>query len=321
MVKGKGFRGVLEYCLRQEKGFLLETNMAGGTPRELAQEFGEIRKLRPNLNNAVSHVSISLPPGEHLTDDQWRQVTQDYRENLGFSGSQFIAVRHTDSEHEHMHLVLNRVRHDGTVVSDSNDYRKQEKLMRELEQKYALRQTTSSQDTAKKALTKGEIEYSVRTGNPSLRLQLQRLIDATLECSKKFDFFIAHLSKQGVDIYLNKTPAGNIRGVSFSLNGVAYKGSSLGKGYSWSSLIQRGLTNDQNRTSEQSQQDNSGKFRTNLVRSGNAQEQTRCGPPTARSLGGKEYGVIENPSGITTGNRECREHSPGIGRFSKGISR
>ena len=68
-IKGKGFRGALEYDLSKEQGRLIDTNMEGAGPRELAREFGEIRKLRPNLGRAVLHVSLSAAPGERLTDD------------------------------------------------------------------------------------------------------------------------------------------------------------------------------------------------------------------------------------------------------------
>ena len=71
-VKGKGFRGALEYDLSKEHGRILDSNMAGVTPRELAAEFGEIRRLRPNLGKAVLHVSLSAALGETLSDDQWQ---------------------------------------------------------------------------------------------------------------------------------------------------------------------------------------------------------------------------------------------------------
>ena len=41
-VKGKGFRGALDYDLHKEDGRILDTNMAGETLRELAAEFGKI---------------------------------------------------------------------------------------------------------------------------------------------------------------------------------------------------------------------------------------------------------------------------------------
>ena len=85
LVKGKGFRGALEYDLREQKGHILDTNMGGDNPRELAREFGTVRALRPNLTKAVCHVSISLPPDEKLTDDQWKDVAGKYLEGMGFT--------------------------------------------------------------------------------------------------------------------------------------------------------------------------------------------------------------------------------------------
>ena len=75
--KGRGCRGALEYDLREDKGHVIDSNMAGQHPRELAAEFGEIRKLRPNLGKAVLHVSLAelLEPGV-------------YREELWFLGGE-----------------------------------------------------------------------------------------------------------------------------------------------------------------------------------------------------------------------------------------
>ncbi|GGE88736.1 hypothetical protein [Massilia psychrophila] len=52
-IKGKGFRGALEYDLSKEQGRVIDTNMEGVGLRELARKFGEIRKLRPNLGSAI----------------------------------------------------------------------------------------------------------------------------------------------------------------------------------------------------------------------------------------------------------------------------
>ena len=71
--------------------------MAGHTPRELAAEFGEIRKLRPNLGKAVLHVSLSAAPGEKLTDEQWREIGKRYLDGMGLGENQFVITRHTDT--------------------------------------------------------------------------------------------------------------------------------------------------------------------------------------------------------------------------------
>jgi hypothetical protein len=145
-VKGKGFLGALEYDLGKEQGRVIDTNMEGRGPRELAAEFGEIRKLRPALGKAVLHVSLSAAPGEQLTDEQWCAIGQRYLQGMELTQNQYIITRHNDTEHEHIHLLVNRIQFDGAVTRDSHDYRRQEALMREFEHDFHLQQVLPSRD-------------------------------------------------------------------------------------------------------------------------------------------------------------------------------
>ena len=250
MIKGKGFRGALEYDLRQEKGQLLDTNMAGNAPRILAREFGEVRALRPNLTRAVCHVSLSIAPGERLTDNQWRSVAQKYLAHMGFKDSQYVVTKHTDTEHPHIHILANRVTMSGEVVSDSHDYKRQEVLMRRLEREYGLSQVAPSKEAVRKALSKGEIEHVLRTGEASARTRLQELVDNAMKEKPTLRTFINRLAQDGVETKLNQASTSRISGISFSLDGVAMKGSDLGKAYTWNSLQKRGLHYEQVRYSE-----------------------------------------------------------------------
>ena len=180
-VKGKGFHGALDYDLTKEQGKILDTNMAGVSPRELAAEFGEIRRLRPNLGKAVLHVSLSAAPGEKLSDSQWRDIGQRYLSGMELDANQYVMTRHTDTEHEHIHIVASRIRFDGSVTRDSQDWRRQESVMREIERDFGLQPVAPSVDAVRRAPTKGEIERSVRTGEASTRSQLQQLADAAIE--------------------------------------------------------------------------------------------------------------------------------------------
>ena len=250
MIKGTGFRGALEYDLRKEKGHILDTNMAGDNPRALAREFGEMRALRPNLTKAVCHVSLSIGPDERLTDAQWRKVAQKYLESMGFKESQYVVAKHTDTKHPHIHILANRVTMHGEVVSDSHDYRRQEAIMRGLELEYGLKQVTPSKEAERKALTKGEIEHVIRTGKASVRIRLQEAVDAALKETTELKAFIGCLAERGIEIKLNAASTGRISGISFSSDGVAMKGSDLGKAYTWNSLQKRGLHHEQVRYGE-----------------------------------------------------------------------
>lgn len=245
LIKGKGFRGALEYDLQKQKGHILETNMAGTNPRTLAREFGSIRALRPNLGKAVCHVSLSIAPDEALKDEQWKEVAHDYLENMGFKNNQYVISKHTDTEHPHIHILVNRIGMDGSVVSDSQDYKRQEAIMRRLEQEYGLKTVEPSREAERKTLSKGEIEHVLRTGEASARMRLQKMIDETLVRPMALSVFVSHLEKRGVEVKLNESSTGTISGISFCLYDIALKGSDLGKKYTWKSLQNRGLHHGQ----------------------------------------------------------------------------
>jgi hypothetical protein len=248
LVKGKGFRGALEYNLQQEKGRILATNMAGETPRELSAEFGEIRKLRPNLGKAVMHVSLSAVPGEKLTDKQWQKIGQRYLRGMGFRDNQYIIIRHTDTEHEHIHILANRITHGGEVVSDGLEFRRAEQLMREIERDYALKQVAPSFESERRAMTKGEIEHGLRTGQPSVRQQLQQLCDAAAKDCHSFSEYQARLEAVGVELLpVVQLDGAKLSGLSYRLNDMTMKGSDLGKSYAAAGIQKRGIGYEQGR--------------------------------------------------------------------------
>ncbi len=89
-VKGRGFRGALNYLLKKPEAELIGGNMLGETPRELAAEFSESRKLRPNLEKAVYHASLSLAPDEKFSDEKMARGRCPVHEG---NGVRRIAVR------------------------------------------------------------------------------------------------------------------------------------------------------------------------------------------------------------------------------------
>lgn len=247
-IKGRGFRGTLDYDLGKDGGEMLETNMAGESPKELAAEFGEIRKLRPNLEKAVLHVSISAAPGENLTNEQWREVGNTYLEGMGFEKNQYVMTRHNDTDHEHIHIIANRIRYDGSVTSDSQDYKRQEVLMRQIEQQYGLEPVAPSNQAERRAPTKGEIEGAIRTGEPSAKQRISLLADAAAKGCTSFTAYQERLEAAGVQLVpVVQQEGAKLSGLSYRLDDVTMKGSDLGRAYSPAGLQKRGVTYEQDR--------------------------------------------------------------------------
>ena len=317
LVKGQGFRGALEYDLDREKGVLLDTNMAGENPRELAAEFGAIRELRPGLGKAVFHASLSAAPGEQLSDEQWREIGQDYLAGMGFTEHQYVISRHTDTEHEHIHILANRIGSDGQVVSDAHDYPRQERLMREIEHEYGLQVVAPSQEAERRAPTKGEIEQSVRTGAASTRQQLQALCDGAAQDCASFTTYVERLEAVGVDVLPTVQQHGaKLSGLQYNLDGVTMKGSDLGKAYAAAGIQQRGISYEQDRdgptvercreraaAGERSGPDRERAPGEDRERGGVGREAGATGP-SAGGLDGRDTPDVERD----------RRHEPGRGR-------
>ncbi|MDD5365363.1 MAG: relaxase/mobilization nuclease domain-containing protein [Gallionellaceae bacterium] len=234
--KGTGFLGVLDYTMGKNGAEQIGGNMAGETPRQLAAEFGAVRDHSPTCTRPVFHASLSAAPGERLTDEQWQDVGRDYLQNMGFDPDkhQWVMVRHIDREHEHVHLVANRVDPENfRAVSDKNDFRRTQEAVRQAEVQHGLTHTPSGgrngSQTAPKPFDQGKAA------------EMRRVIDTSIKnADGNRQKFIENMADQGVAVKLNQASTGHISGVSFQAQeGPAIKGSELGRGYKWQSIQSR----------------------------------------------------------------------------------
>lgn len=249
--KGRGFRGVLDYVMSKDGAERIGGNMSGQTPRELAAEFGTVRHLRPGLNRAVFHASLSAAPGEQLSDEQWREISRQYLEGMGFKDTQYVVVRHTDVDHEHVHIIANRITFSGDVVSDSRDYYREDAVVREIENKFGLKRVASIQSSMRREVSRGEYELSIKSNTPSTKIQLQQLCDAAAKNCDDFTTYVSRLEAAGVEVIPTVQKEGTkLSGLLYRLDGVTMKGSDLGKGYTAAGIQKRGISYEQTREFE-----------------------------------------------------------------------
>jgi hypothetical protein len=107
-------------------------------------------------------------------------IRHGYLEANGFNQHQYIMFRHTDAGHPHFHILVNRIGYDGSVVTDSNDYARSEKVLRDLEKKYNLTQVIGSREAKERSMTKNEKEMMERRNAPSHKVAMQVIISDVL---------------------------------------------------------------------------------------------------------------------------------------------
>ncbi|MEG3904787.1 relaxase/mobilization nuclease domain-containing protein [Microcoleus sp. B4-C5] len=254
-IKGTGWRGCLNYVLGKKGAYLIGGTMCGQTPEELAAEFAIARQLRPNLKVAVFHATLSVASTQKLedsveNDQRWLAIAADYMKAMEFDNNQYAVVKHSDTEHDHIHIVASRIRLDGGVVDDSWDYYKSQETIRQLERNYNLETVTPSWETDKRAQTTGERRQLKSKGNKSVRVQLQDLIDEVTQDNPSMPEFVERLQQQAVEVQvgLTRTRTGFSKGISYNLDGVALSGTQLGKAYTFCGLQKhRGVSYDKGR--------------------------------------------------------------------------
>ncbi|AVH74476.1 relaxase/mobilization nuclease domain-containing protein [Nostoc sp. 'Lobaria pulmonaria (5183) cyanobiont'] len=247
--KGRGFRGLLNYLESQKDAKLIGGNMGGNNARALAREFKISRQLNPEADRVVYHASLSLPENERLDEPTWNELANRYLEEMGFDSNQYVVYRHSNTEHDHIHICASRIRLDnGKIVHDSWDYKRSETIIRQLERDYGLQQTQSSHEKLsrnpsigqQKRLEREHDEYingeRLTPQERPIKQQLQELIDRATQDKPTMPLLVERLQLQGVEVRHGLTRNGKSKGISYSWNDQKFSGTSLGPAYTFPGL-------------------------------------------------------------------------------------
>ncbi len=210
---GKSFKGCLLYCLndklpdqKQElamknRAEILLFNQCYGNQKELIQQFNEVRHLNPKLSKPVLHITLSLSPGEQLSKDKLMEMCQDCAKDMGFENNQYIVIHHRDTNHQHLHIVANRVGYDKRTVSDSRNFQKIASYCRKMELKFELKQVLSPRQFLSK-------EQRLIPRQDVRKEQLKTDIQQTLKQSRNYNEFEQKMKGLGYQVLKG-------RGISF----------------------------------------------------------------------------------------------------------
>ena len=110
------------------------------------ESFWPYLEANRRTTNTVFHASLNPSPEDKLTDDQLRDIAQEYMERMGYGNQPYIVFKHKDISREHLHLVSLRVDEQGRKISDSHEYDRSMSVLRELERKYDLHPSIKGQE-------------------------------------------------------------------------------------------------------------------------------------------------------------------------------
>ena len=228
---GKGFAGCISYCLEDKKiknrvnhdepvvknrAEILQHNLCFGDKKNLYSQFNDVRKLNPKQSRPVMHITLSLAPGEILDRPRLLEIVQECAKEFGFENNQFFSVQHLDTEHQHIHIIANRISLEGrTNVSDSNSFRKMAGFCRKMEVKYGLVQVASP-----RSFLPPEQKQIPR--NDSRKNKIKTVLQDAIRDCKSLDEFYKSAEAKGFQVVKSS-------GIAFiDDKGVKVKGSDIG---------------------------------------------------------------------------------------------
>ncbi|WP_165026175.1 relaxase/mobilization nuclease domain-containing protein [Dysgonomonas sp. ZJ279] len=245
IVKGRSFKGCISYVLGNKDATVLASDGVLETDtKSIINSFYMQSLLNPNLSKCVGHIPLAFSPDdkERMTDQFMERLAKEYMKLMGIENTQYIIVRHSNTSHPHCHIVFNRVDNDGKTISDKNDRYRNEKVCKQLKDKYNL------------TYGKGKENVNVQKlkGAEQTKYEIYHAIKGSLSKAKSWQQFEETLKQKGISIeYKLKRQTDEVQGISFKKGDHSFKGSEVDRQFSYFKLDM--MLNDNNHSQEQQQ--------------------------------------------------------------------
>jgi hypothetical protein len=228
-IKGKSFKGCVNYVMNDTAELLEAEGVWADNAKDMIRSFAMQRSGRKEIKQPVGHIPISFSPEDkpRMTNDFMLQLAKEYMQEMGIKNTQYVVVRHHNTDNDHLHIVYNRIDNNLKLISVNNDYKRNIKVCKKLKDKYNLTYGKGKEKVKRENLD-----------NPDkAKYYIHDAIKAILPtCKNPADLRFA-LQKLHIElIYKNKRTTNEIEGVSFRYDNVCFKGSEIDRKFSFGNL-------------------------------------------------------------------------------------
>ena len=232
--KGSSFGGCIRYVTGKDEAKIIASDgVLLGTNAEITQSFELQRQLNPRIKKPVGHIALSFKPEDkpRLTDEFMAKIALEYMQMMGITDTQFIIVRHHNTDNPHCHIVYNRINNESKLISDRNDYRRNEQVTKALKSKYGFTYGTDKSNTNTRKLRNAE----------RAKYEIHNAVNDAFKVADSWQKFKSELEKRGVHlelVYKDKERT-KVQGIRFCKDGYSFKGTQISRGYSFGKLNAR----------------------------------------------------------------------------------
>lgn len=234
ITKGKSFGGCIRYVMGKDNAEIIASDgVLLGNIREITDSFNYQCMLNPKIKQPVGHIALSFKPEDKpiLPNEFMAKIAMEYMDLMGIRNTQFILVRHNNTDNPHCHLVYNRIGYEGKVISSQGDYKRNEIATKKLKDKYGL---TYAEDKSKTNVEK------LRSAE-QVKYEIHNAVKNALRHSKTWKQFNTNLADQGITLEFVKRnrdikSVNDIQGIRFTKDGMTFKASQISRDFSFAKL-------------------------------------------------------------------------------------
>lgn len=228
----QSFTRATNYVFKDGRSEVIDSrDIIATDPLSAASCFNVQAMLRPEIKSPVGHICISFHPDDtsRLINELMVEICKSYMAGMGIKDTQYLLVRHYDTDHPHMHLVYNRIDDNGKLISDKMSYIKNERVCKQLKTEYGLTFSPGKQN----------VKLDRLRSEDRKRYEMFHDVKNALDGASSFIDFQQRLSSVGITATLKTTTSGNVQGITFNRDGYSIKGSKLDRSLSAAKILDR----------------------------------------------------------------------------------
>lgn len=247
---GTGFLGALSYIHKkheknfteEQKPIILDENMVFGSVAEQAYLMKSIAIRNARSSRPILHLSVSFHKDEIINPTTRDLIFDKILEEIGATryNNQFVIAQHFDAEHEHYHILINKVGFDRRNINTSYIINKCQVIADKIEIELDLRKTVGRtiiydpdnekgfRYTTQEERRDKKVFLDKSTGIKEAKEHIRNTIDHFMQQTYTVQDLIIKLDEHGIDCNATFDKNKILKGISFKYKNQAYKGTQLG---------------------------------------------------------------------------------------------
>ncbi|MFV0200138.1 relaxase/mobilization nuclease domain-containing protein [Empedobacter falsenii] len=238
---------LFNYVCNPDKGFEVDRNLiSGANSKEIFDDFKIYIEQNQRASKKIFSMVLSpdIKDGNNMQKDNFKFLTRDFLKELDidYKNQPFVAFLHTEKKHQHIHILLSRVKDDGSLIKDNHVGKKAQWAAHRIAEKRGL---ISAKQVMIDKIKSIELEKNKKNLIQKEILNIHKKITSV---SVNYEEYKLRMFKYGFKVmpFLNKQEQLQGHRIIDLHTGIDYKASDIHRSLSLSNIMKSGILPDKN---------------------------------------------------------------------------